>query len=610
MPRFLALLLILSACSADPDAPSVLVVCIDTCRADHCGWLGARLPDGTSPTPVLDALAAKASGPKEARSCVPLTLPAHATLFSGLLPDATGVRENDSFSVPPQSERGYCLLAEELRGAGYDTAAFVSGQPLERSAGLDAGFRIYSAPERGLAPEGELRFRERDCSETTTLASAWLQSEHKTPWFLFVHYFDPHQPWQRRSEGAALPAGAHQDYQSEIMAVDRSIGQLLAALPNRERTLVIVLSDHGEGLGEHGEETHGHLVHDATLSVPFLMVLPQGINSERQSQPPARLEDVAATVRAVTGIPAQAGDGASLLDACDSQNWRSSAETLYPWYQYRCARERSFRDAVWKLSESAAATSLHAWPADAQELQDCAPAQSAVLQRLRAEMEAHAVRARAGASRGSAAQREVEPSAHAPYMGGRSLTQRVSPSDAENRRLPRVTSIFTTLELLEAARERIRAGKPAEGLLLLEPCAAEADKNPAVLFWMGRCADLAARDTSLEPTSRVAFTELALKHYDRHQELFADPRSLDASLRVLLERHAITGAAHALADAERRATGALNVRGPRGLTLALRGRARERAGNLAGALDDYQAASQLVPDDQRLRQDVQRLAAR
>lgn len=598
------MLLLLCACGDRPAvAPSVLIISIDTCRADHCGWLGARLPDGSSPTPVLDALAARAAGPREALSCVPLTLPAHATIFSGLLPDATGVRENDSFSVPPAAERGYSLLAEEMRAAGWDTAAFVSGQPLERAAGLDAGFRLYSAPERGLATEGEVRFRERDCKETTDMARGWLQQEHTAPWLLFVHYFDPHQPWQRRFEGAGLPQGAHADYQSEIMAVDRSIGTLLAALPDIKNTLIIVLADHGEGLGEHGEETHGHLVHDATLRVPFLMLLPEGVNSRRQLHPPARLEDVTPTVRAVAGIAPKAGDGASLLEACDSAGWRSAAETLYPWFQYRSARERSFRDAAWKLGDSGATTSLHAWASDPHELKDVVAESAEIVFRLQNELAAHAVRERSG----RATTRDVEPSAHAPYMGGRSATQRVSPTDSENRELPQVRAQFKTLELLDAARERIRAGKPAEGLLLLAPCVSEAEKNPALLFWMGRCADMASRDTTLEPASRIAFADQALQHYDKHSELFADPRSGDAALRVLLERHAITGDSANLTKIERRATGLLNVRGPRALTLALRGRARERAGNLAAALQDYAAAAALSPDDERLRQDLQRI---
>gem|GEM_PF-6036704 len=600
---FLALML--CACGADPAPPNVLLISIDTCRADHCGWLGARTPSGLSPTPHLDALAASASGPREATSCVPLTLPAHTTLMSGLLPDATGVAENDSFVLPPAPARGYSLLAEELRSAGYDTGAFVSGQPLERATGLDAGFRIYEGPESELVAEEELRFRERDCDVTSARAMEWLARRDEAPWFLFVHYFDPHQPWQRRGIGAELPKGAHQDYQSEIMAVDAAIGKVLQALGEaRSRTLIIVVSDHGEGLGEHGEETHGHLVHEATLRVPFVMSLPAGKTSARAAFPPARLEDVLPTVRDITRLPPRPSDGVSLLLAQDPSQWRSSAETLYPWFQHRYAPERAFRNATLKLEESAQRAKAFDWVHDPRETRDLLGAQAAEAKMLKEEWS----RWRARAKPGKAQERTPEPSAHAPYMGAR-VPGSGLPLAEEELLLPIVGESFGTLAALEHARGAIRASEPARALALLEPLLASQSGNPALLFWTARAADMAARNVQLAPATRAAFAARALEIYAEHERRFRDPRAADAALRVLLERHSFSGALADLAEVERLAGQRIQQGSAGGLTYALRGRARERAGNADGALADYRSALELMPLDQRLAADVARLKA-
>ncbi len=597
------LVLLLVSCADDPVPPHVLVISIDTCRADHCGWLGCRTANGTSPTPALDRLARDAAGPQEATSCVPLTLPAHTTLFSGLLPDATGVAENDSFTLPAAGERGYPLIAEELRAAGYDTAAFVSGQPLERATGIDSGFRVYEAPERELVADEELRFRERDCDATTERALDWLARREGKPWFLFVHYFDPHQPWQRRAEGSALPAGPHQDYLSEIMAVDGAIGRVVQALgEDRRRTLILVLSDHGEGLGEHGEETHGHLVHEATLRVPFLMLLPEGVTSARAAFPPARLEDVAPTVRAVAGLPAQPADGRSLLLPQASADWRSSAETLYPWFQHRYAPERAFRNATLKMEESAAKRRVFAWASDAKESADLSSQRPEEAALLAAEW----ARWRARVKGGKAAERVPEPSSHAPYMGARVPGQGL-PLAEEESVLPAAGERFPTLALLDTARSDLRAGEPAKALAKLEPVLLREPDNPALLFWTARSADMASRLTQLAAPTRGVFAARALELYAEHERRFHDPRSLDASLRVLIERHSFTGDKKDLMAVEEMASRRIQRGSAGGLTHALRGRARERAGDRNGALSDYMTALERMPEDERLAADVSRL---
>ena len=196
------------------------------------GFNGFRLTDGSSPTPRMDELAASGSALRWGLSPVPLTLPATVSLMSGLYPDGHGVRENDSFCVPLPEGRAYSLLAEDLRAEGWRTAAFVSGQPLDRKYGVNQGFMVYDQPGREHAPRHHMQFRERSAEETTDAVVGFLAKASGEPLFLFVHYFDPHMPYE---EAVFLPApppqASERAYISEIARVDREVGRLLDALP-------------------------------------------------------------------------------------------------------------------------------------------------------------------------------------------------------------------------------------------------------------------------------------------------------------------------------------------------------------------------------------------
>ena len=191
-------------------------------------------------------------------------------MFSGLYPDRHGVRENDSFKVPKRENRKYTLLAEDLKAAGFQTAAFVSAQPMERRFGLAAGFDVYDEPDRKTARGGGQRFRERPREGDR---GEGRRAREGRPGAAVV----PVRPLLRparavrargaRTRGSRLATAG--SYLGEVMAVDRAIGEILAALPNGGRDAwVIVTADHGEGLGEHGEPTHGLLLYDSTLRDP------------------------------------------------------------------------------------------------------------------------------------------------------------------------------------------------------------------------------------------------------------------------------------------------------------------------------------------------------
>jgi arylsulfatase A-like enzyme/Flp pilus assembly protein TadD len=246
--------------------PSILLVTLDTTRADAIGP-GAK---GVV-TPAFNALAARGRHFRQAYATVPETLPSHISMLTGLYPAGHGVHENARFLGPDRA-----LLAESLGRAGYRTAAFVSSFVLSRRFGLSRGFEHYDDELTGAG-------NERDAASTTDRALAYLaQQDSSTPLFLWVHYFDPHAPYEppaRFGSGVATP------YLGEVAAVDEQLGRLTQAFEaRRQGAAMIVAGDHGEGLGDHGESQHGHLLYQSTMHVPLVIVGP-GIGAATVDEP-------------------------------------------------------------------------------------------------------------------------------------------------------------------------------------------------------------------------------------------------------------------------------------------------------------------------------------
>ena len=252
--------------STPPQRPSILLVTLDTTRADAVGP-GAKGIE----TPSFNALAARGRYFRQAYASVPETLPSHASLLTGLYPAGHGVHENGRFV-----DRSHPVLAERLGQAGYRTAAFVSSFVLSRRFGLARGFDLY---DDDLPGSGQ----ERDAAATTGRALAYLaQQASNTPLFLWVHYFDAHAPYE--------PPARFRDryvsrYLGEIAAVDEQLGRIAQAFDARGGTrAIVVVADHGEGLGDHGESQHGHLLYQSTMHVPLVVVGP-GIASTTVDHP-------------------------------------------------------------------------------------------------------------------------------------------------------------------------------------------------------------------------------------------------------------------------------------------------------------------------------------
>jgi choline-sulfatase len=235
---------------------SILVVTLDTTRFDA---VGAGAP---ARTPVFDALVARGLSFRQAYAVAPETLPAHASMWTGLLPAGHGVRENGR-----PLAAGHALAAQTLRGLGYRTAAFVSSFVLASRFGLAPGFDTY---DDTLAP-GQ---NERRAQDTTDAAVTWLQGAGQAPVLLWVHYYDAHAPYAPPEPFKSRHSGT--PYHAEVAAVDEQLGRLVAAFERATAgpRALLVLADHGEGLGDHGEALHGNLLYQTTMHVPLVLVAP------------------------------------------------------------------------------------------------------------------------------------------------------------------------------------------------------------------------------------------------------------------------------------------------------------------------------------------------
>lgn len=314
--------------------PSVLLITVDTLRPDALGWVSGR-----NETPALDALALEGARFPAAVSEVPLTLPSHTSIFTGLLPRRHGVRDNGQVL-----HRGVRTLAEVLRDSGYSTGAFVSGYPLRALFGLDRGFDRYE-DRLPVGPEG---WKERTASETVRLALEWVGAA-KPPWLLWIHFYDPHDPYE--PPRSFWKPGRRGAYDGEVAYVDHEVGRLRRALP-AEPTLTLFAADHGEALGEHGEATHGFFVYDSTILVPVVLHFP-GVVPPAKRDEAARLIDLMPTALELLGLPAQAGvDGVSLRPLLSGKGQAippAYVESRQPWISYGWAPLRAIRHDGWKL---------------------------------------------------------------------------------------------------------------------------------------------------------------------------------------------------------------------------------------------------------------------
>jgi arylsulfatase A-like enzyme/cytochrome c-type biogenesis protein CcmH/NrfG len=362
-------------------------VTIDTLRADHLGCYG----HAHALTPTLDGLAARGVRFATAVAHVPLTGPSHASILTGLSPLGHGFRDNGGFVLPAQVR----TAAEDFGKAGYRTAAFVSGFPLNRRFGFDRGFEAYDDHlPKGNDPRRALHV-ERFADATTDAVLRWLEAPAaapgRRPFFLWVHYYDPHAPYEPPGEFA----GRFREvpYDGEIAFVDAQLARLLRNLEEKgemARTLLLATSDHGESLGEHGEVSHGLFIYDATLKVPFIVAGP-GIAAGRVAPTVARGIDVLPTLLDYAGLelPPEL-EGRSLRPALEGREMSDApayAETLYPLRELGWAPLFAWRTSRHKMIE-APKPELYDLEKDPGETQNRAAGENARLADMQQKLQA------------------------------------------------------------------------------------------------------------------------------------------------------------------------------------------------------------------------------
>lgn len=555
MRRALLLLLLLAtaACAPRREVPdAVVLVFVDTLRADHLGCYGK--PDAH--TPNLDALARGGTRFDDVTTPVPVTLPATASMLTGRWPFRHQVRDNDGFTLGGSE----VTLAERFRAAGWRTGAVVASAVLSEDRGLARGFETYDDDFVGPYPvhdpaqeslADELARSTRRATDVTDRAIATLERFGSSePWFLLAHYFDPHTQHDPPPEFARLHPGS--GYAGEISYTDHEVGRLVDHV--RARTpgaLIVVVSDHGEGLGEHGEIAHGFLLHQSTLRVPMILAGP-GIPAGGVRSEPVSLVDLEPTLAALLDLPkagAPRRDGIALRFDRPNPPRDLYAETMrtliaYDWSELRAVR----RDAHKLIVDRAGSTELFDLAVDPAETLDrhaTDPATATRLVKVLSEWTGHedaeAIKREAEAKEDPA---RAQLLASLGYVGGESspTAERPHPKD----RLPAWTERQARKARLREGMGLVEAGLFDRGIAKLDEVLAADPADVDALYYRGLAREAVGRSAEgrrdldeaerLDPTYLPLQLEFAAREEEsgRHADAWKRLESLPPTPQVLL----------------------------------------------------------------------------
>lgn len=449
--------------STPPAERSVVVITMDTTRADRLGAYGGK----SGLTPNLDRLAREGSVFEEAISQVPLTLPSHSSMFTGRYPASHGVRHNGIYRLRETES----TLAERLKDGGWETAAFVAAFVLNRGFGIEQGFDTFDdvPVNRYEGGRDQVYEAERRALDVNKRVAAWLSSrpDPARKFFLWVHYYDPHDPYDAPDlPDRKLPG---EGYDKEVAYMDAAIGDLLGRLERAgvlDTAIVMALSDHGEALGEHGERTHGVFLYEPVVHVPWIVRAPGLVDSGTRVAGPVELVDLAPTVLDLVGQPAlDAAQGRSLVPRLrgreDGVGRVAHAESLEPRLEFGWSELRMVRDSNFKYVQ-APQPELYDLRSDRAESNNLAANDAERAQEmagLLAAWEASTTDASAQAE----SSRKLDPEEEAKlrslgYLGGDFFK-----TGGEGSRLDPKEGI-KEVRRLEAARERLAAGDAAAAL--------------------------------------------------------------------------------------------------------------------------------------------------
>ena len=568
--------------------PNVLLVTIDTLRADHVGAYGASF----AATATIDRLAREGVRLADAVVHVPQTRPSHASLMTGRLPYEHGIRDNYSPPLPASLP----TLASVLATAGWDTAGFVGAYPVSRPSGLDRGFALYDDPfAGGDASTSEAR-TERRAKEVVDRALAWLGRPRARPFFAWVHLFDPHAPYEAPAPFRAR--FAKRPYDGEVAYADAQVGRLVSWLDARGlrgRTLVVVTSDHGEGLGDHGEAEHMLFVYDSTLRVPLVASWPGRLPAGSVVTGQFRGIDLMATVLDLAGVVAPPTSGASRADALRAVNGRirdneSYAESLYAQMHFGYAPLRALRGEGWKLVDAPKAE-LYRVAEDPGETRNLLDERASVAAAMRARLASLDREAARTPTLPAVSADAAERLAALGYVGGAGPPP---PGAAGIDPKDRLAELQAYLSGMRDGVARFRAGDFAAAARLLEPLARGKRASFNVEYYYGRSLFELRRFREAIPHLRAAAEMAPTRH--TQSGLAAAP-----VYARLVEAYAGAGdLKEAFATLDR----ALRVAPSSAELLRARGTLLIRAGDLPAARAVLEKARALAAREPRLHTDL------
>jgi arylsulfatase A-like enzyme len=364
-----------------PVSGPIVVISVDTLRADHLPAYGYTKVK----TPAIDALAADGTVFERAYSHAPQTLPAHAALLSGRLPFETGVRDNVGFSVKPDER----LLPQMLRERGFTTGGVVSAYVLRKDTGIGQGFDFFDGDMPPSSPDLSIGQVQRDGGESEQIAEHWLDSIGTSRAFLFLHLYEPHKPYTPPERFAA-----YAPYDGEIAYTDEIVGRLVKYLKTHQlydRSTIVLLSDHGEGLGDHGEQEHGLFVYDEAIHVPLIIKQESNAGAGRRISDPVQHIDLVPTILDLVKAPGVASlRGRSLKPVLEGTGKLPPAsiysEALYARYHFGWSELTALTDERYRYIK-APRDELYDLPHDPHERTNIAEERPQPRQALRAALD-------------------------------------------------------------------------------------------------------------------------------------------------------------------------------------------------------------------------------
>jgi tetratricopeptide (TPR) repeat protein len=593
---FLGLLPFATACSRRPTvfpgAPVVLVS-IDTLRADHLPAYGYRGVE----TPNLEALRKDSLIFENALTHVPLTLPSHASLLTGLLPFEHGVRDNLGYRL----SKDHVTLATYLRGRGYATGGAVSAVVLEHGSGIAEGFDFYDDAVEIRDIEEPLGHVQRSGWQTERLLEEWIERQPGgKPLFAFLHLYEPHTPYDPpepfKSRYRSSP------YDGEIATADAIVGRFLGFLKRKgiyDRALIVFLSDHGEGLGEHSEDEHGILLYRSTIRVPLFLKLPGSPDAGRRVPEPAQIGDVFPTVCSVLGEKGPPGlSGVSLWTLAHQKMAprRVYSETLYPRFHFGWSDLASLTDDRYEYIE-APRSELYDWRADPAQMRDLSGGLPPPFRSMRIELGRIS---RTLQAPGAADPDTIKKLASLGYISA-------APANATARDLPDPKDRIHTIDRLKEASRLGAEHRDQEAIALLRE---QTEQNPLMLdVWetlartlrrAGRSREALEALTHVDrlspgtPQILLALSDLSLENRDfRKARSFVEAARIAGATNFHGQLAAIALAEGNLEMARTEALAALSQRKTGRIPRVLLARIEQQNGKLAEALDYLDQALEL-----------------